>query len=266
MRKKNTPPVAYSSYARTVLSENKSLSELIRKHAHADLHPSSTENLSPHSALITAHQMANALMNPQSSLKASISVYAELLRLHRQLSQITEETTVQRKLIRESIARLREREGVANPVQQKDLQQTIKELEKTYQNTLEIQKNLPSLEAQLEKFQARLDKLTLEFDQEWQDYRAHYLQKLQEEVNQLEIRFSEMELQDLVAAETWAQIIHRFALQNTPIPNSLNIEEPNYISYFQLKGYLAIHAALGRRMLPNQPDDVLKILKKLFKR
>ncbi|MFT3742045.1 MAG: hypothetical protein QM752_05140 [Gammaproteobacteria bacterium] len=253
---KSARPKVYSTYTRTILSETQSLADLIRKYANI----SYKEEAQP--PLISPQQLTDALANPQSPLRSTMAAYASLLALNKRLIQTMEDALVQRRLMKESLSRLRDKLDTANPVQQKDLHRHIKELDQAYQETMTLQKNLAPLEAQIGKFKNRLDKYTFEFDQEWEAFRAHYLAQLFEQVNALEIRFSERELQELSAPETWPEVIERFVIQNIGVPSALNLDEPDYSTYFRLKAYLAIHAALGRRLLPNQPEDVMKYLKK----
>lgn len=262
MKKSRAPH--YSSYARTIVSELKTLSALIRKYSLSEYQeaPNATDTFN----LLSAKQIRDSQLNPQNAIKPCLAAYAYVVRVHRDIINTIEQANTQRRILKDSLTKLRDRlPQVTIPVQQKDLQESINTLDKAYKKTIEAQKELPELESRLAVFEKKLEKLTKELDHEWDNYRMKFIQQMITELQDTGYSLSEEEIADLRTQQPWPEILARFKARGITVPAKLQIDDPDFTTYFKLKAYIVIHAFLERRMLPNTPEEVTKILKNLLK-
>lgn len=246
----------YSTYARSILSDLQTLAKMIRRYSFQE---------KPHKGqlgLLAQTQIEQALLNPQNSLQLAMSAAAGILKMKHEIRTAREQAEAQRRLIRESIEKIESRE--TKPLQKDQIEQSLNSLRSLQKKITTHLQELTKLEAQLTPLLDNIDQVTLQCNEEWEVYRSYYLNKLLTGLES-QISLTEEEKKELLSQETWNTILHRFQVLNIEMPSYLNIEEPNYSSYFRLKGYLAVHDALGRQMQPNKPEDIVKILKPLLK-
>lgn len=254
-------PVQYSTYARTVMSESAVLARLIRKNAGIQETTSRTGFI-PHP--LTLEQIEEALINPQSAIKPSISAYATVIKIRRESANILERNKTQRTLLQDGVVKLRQKMTTAATESLKDeLRESIIRMEKSNKDLLQISKKVKALETKLEQFEAQIIALIQRYDEEWDQYREYYLTTLVQELKDAGIILSELETSQLLKKETWSELIANFQHINLEIPQALNIEKPKFSTFFKLKAYLAIYACLSRNMQANTSKDILKLLKKL---
>lgn len=247
----------YSTYARSILSDLKTLAKIIRKYSFQE------KTYNGMFGLLAQNQIEQALLNPQNSLQLAMSASAEVMRMQHEIMTAREQAEAQRRLIKESIEKIESRES--NPLQKDQLHQSLTSLRTVQKQLVQHLKELAKLEGQLQPLSENIDRTTVQCNEDWENYLSFYLNKLLTAIEGSKIVLTDQEKKELLDQETWSNIIHRFQVLNIDMPSYLNIEEPNYSSYFRLKGYLALHAALGRQMQPNKPEDIVKILKPLLK-
>lgn len=253
--------ILYSTYARAIIGELAALAQVIHKYS-----TTSFEQLASleFPIVLTLTQFEQALLNPQNSIKSSIHTYATIIKLRREASNIKELNKKQRSLLQQGISKLREKlKTAANDMERDDIMESIQVMEKSIKDLSAANKEVTQLEIQAKKFEQQLITLIKQHDQEWEQYRGHYLKELLIGLEAQSVELSELETNDLLRLETWSELIQRFEILNLEIPNYLNLQEPKINTYFKLKAYLAIHASLSRRMLPSKPENILKLLKKL---
>ncbi len=249
----------YSTYARVVLSNSESISSLIRKYS---LAPSETRQASlgiTQLALLTLKQIHEALLNPQNSIKPSIAAYAEVVKAHREIIVAQQQAYGELLLIEENLKLLREKYDQADKHQQKELTKAINKLEDLYKNLSTIQLNLAQLETELYNFESRIATLTTECDQDWDTYRQKFLEEVASNIEKGDVPLTDLEKAELLTQDIWIELIRRFKDLGIEIPPYIEVNNPNFKTYFQLKTYLAIHASLSRRMLPHSAEDIKKI-------
>lgn len=260
---KNNSDVQYATYSRAILSELKDLADLIRKYSNATKEKDNALSITP--ILLSTEQINLALSNPQNAIKPGIVAHAILIKLHRDIIANLEQADIQRRLMRENIAKLRERLPGTAEIQKEELSESIAALENMQKKTNALQKQLQEREKEVEKLRAELSKFTIDCDHDWDVYREFYLKALVIEIEQAEVPLTELEKAEILSQDSLPEVLHRFQTLNIDIPSQLNTEKLNFVTYFKLKGYLAIHASLSRRLLPTKPEDILKILKRLLK-
>lgn len=256
-------PFHYSTYARAVISSLKSLANLIRKYSMP--HRDSPESSFPFANLLTLKQIEEALLNPQSTLKPSMAAFATLLKLHRDVISTIAQAANQKKLIQEAIKKLRDTASEAQEPQKEEIYESLKNLEESFKEVAATHQHLLTLEPQLDAFKNKITELTTEHDQTWEVYRMQNLNEIAQDLAAGGVELSETEQQELLTQETWPEILLRFQTLGLQIPTYLNLDKPNFTTYFKLKAYLAAHSSLSRRMLPHKPEDIIKSLKKVMR-
>lgn len=253
----------YSTYARSIVSDIKTLAVLIRKYSFKE----KSEGVGALPGLLAQSQIEQALLNPQSSLQLAMSTAAEVIKMHRGVLTAREQAEAQRRLIKESVEKIEERENSStiNPVQKEQLAESLRSLRIVQKQIVEQIKELNELSDKLQPLRENIDKITLQCNQDWETYRTFYLNKLLSGIEAEGIALTEQEKKELLQQETWQEIVHRFEVLNLETPKYLSVEDPTFASYFRMKGYLTVHAALGRQMQFNKPEDIIKILKPLLK-
>jgi hypothetical protein len=264
MKKKHDILVEYSTYSRTVLADLKSLSELIRKYSATQ----QTIALKvPPGSPLKLEQIQNSLLNPQNALKPSMAAFATLLKLEQDIIKSQESIQTQREEMRESIREMREKHVMAQDEKEKTaLMEASKEMETLLQKTGDIYQSLARAQSGLDAHYKKVDELALKHDKEWHEYRTFYLQQTLDDILATDIELTESEQKTLLHEDTWPQLILDFDSLNIEIPDYLNIDSPNFETYFRLKAYIAIHSSLSRRMLPHKAQDILKYLKQVLKK
>src|SRR5262249_24796224 len=115
----------------------------------------------------------------------------------------------------------------------------------------ELVKELPNIDS-------KFNELNHQQDSSWENFRKTLLEKIKQSLMEKDLSLTDLEIKELESLENMAEIIKRFKTQSLEIPSYIDIKNPNYQTYFELKTYLAIHAALSRRMLPHSPEDIEK--------
>ena len=248
----------YSTYARTVLSNSASIASLIRKYSTAKGQelPETNEHLGKFS-LLSMEQIEQALLNPQNSIKGKITLFAEIMKMYRYIIDLQQESHKQLLVIEAGIKDIRDKYTKADKANKEKLAEAVRKLEVEYRKIAKLQKDLEEQETELGKFQQKLNDMTLKHDQEWDEYREKYLKILTEYLKEKGISLTELEQNEIKTQDVWTEVIKRFDIQEIKVPDYINITIPDYITYFELKAYLAMHASLGRRMLPNSSEDII---------
>lgn len=266
--KKSPATFGYSSYARTLLSEIKSLSSLIRKYSRpktVETDQKITKIDQGMLNLLSSSQIKEALTNPQTAIKPSMAAYASAVKVHREVLHSISLAENQRRLMKETLASLRQKlADSTNVAQERELSESIAALDAASKKTMELQKNLQQYQAELlEKIQ-QLDQLIPTFDDQWDAYRKHYLERIPEELSKIEIQLSEEEKIALLAEEPWSGILLRYQALELEIPSAFSVETPDFTTYFRLKAYLTICSHYIRRKEPYKTDEIVRFVKKLF--
>lgn len=253
----------YSTYARTILSDLKIIAKLIRKYSTTKQSKQLFSTMPP---MLQQSQIEEALLNPQNSIDLSIAANASLLKMHRDILNAKEQASAQRRLLKESTMKLEAREAAqTNQLHKQHLTDALASLRGLQSKVTQQLKELIELENQLEPIDKNLEKTTLECDNDWETYRTHYLQSILAGFTAAGIVLNDLETDDLLAHETWSDIFHNYESIPLDLPNFVSVEQPNYSSYFALKGYLTLYISLNRQGLAHSPDDIATILKPLLK-
>ncbi len=252
----------YSTYARAILSDLKSLADLIRKYSLPS--KEKTKSAFQFSSLLTLQQIEEALLNPQSTIKPTMVAFANLLKLHLEVLEAIEQSQKQRKATQDTIQALRDQFTEVADAEKEELLESLTALEESHKLISQTHAHLVALEPQIRGFKKQVVELTQVHDQAWEDYRRHHLSEIADDLAASGVELSEIEKKELLDQETWPEIIRRFQTLGLPIPAYLKLDKPNFTTYFKLKAYLTTHASLSRRMLPHKPDDIVKILKKIL--
>lgn len=248
----------YSTYARAVLSYSESLAELIIKYS---IPPAETRRTGESAAkwkLLTLKQIHEALLNPQSSLHMAIQSYALQLKIYKEIFDTQADTREQATQIETALKNLREKYARADANQQREFMKAIQELENRYKMVASLQKNLAELVKELPNIDTQFNELNRHQDINWENFRKTLLEKIKQGLTEKDLSLTDLEINELESLENMAEIIKRFKTQSLEIPSFIDIQHPNYQTYFELKTYLAIHASLSRRMLPHSPEDIEK--------
>jgi Skp family chaperone for outer membrane proteins len=249
----------YSTYARVVLSNSETISTLIRKYSLSPIEAKPSLVGLPQLGLLSLKQIEDALLDPQNSIQTSIAVYATIIQLHRHLIAVQQHAYSHQLAIEEAIKELRDKYTSAEKGQKELLADTMKKLEKHYKEISAMQKELKELESQLVEYEIKLTELTADQDTEWDAFREHILLQLCEELEKNGIPLTDLEKNEIRTQEIWTEITKRFKTLSLPIPKVINVTQPEFKTYFELKAYLAIHASLSRRMLPHSIEDIEKL-------
>ncbi len=265
--KKSPATTGYSSYARTLLSEIKSLSTLIRKYSRPK--PVPTEGTIPQLDtsmfnLLSNSQINEALINPQTAIRPSMHAYISAFKVHREVLSSIELADNQRRLMKDTLASLRQKLADSNAAQEKELLESIAALEAASKKTVELQKNLQQYQEELLQKIQQIEQLIPSFDQQWDTYRHHYLEKIPHELTKIDISLNEEETAALLHQETWSEILMRYQELELEIPTAFSVEAPDYTTYFRLKTYLAIYSNYTRRQEPYKQEEIVRFVKKLL--
>ncbi len=259
---KKSVSIYYSTYARTIISELTELAVLIRKYSTAAKENVAEGVFFPN--ILSLEQIEEALLNPQNSIKPSLVAYATIIKSRRHIHNLQLSSRTQRDLLQEGIKKLQIKlDESTKETEKAEISEAITEMENSYKQLVTAYQELMRFGVKIIELERRVIALIKQYDQEWERYRSFYLQELVTQIERLGVSLSELEKQELLVDDTWAEIISRFTLANTEIPDALNLEQPKFTTYFKLKAYWAINASLSRRMLPSQPENILKLLKKL---
>lgn len=254
----------YSTYARNILSDSQVIARLIRKYSRQDKEGKKTP--AAPLQLLTQTQIEQALLNPQNSLQLAISASAETKKMQRDVMIAREQAEAQRRLIKESLNKMQEKDlDLASEVQKEQWNMMTHSLRALQNQIAQQLKELATIARQLAPLNESLEKLTLQCNQDWEMFRSHYLQQLVKGIEAAGISLNAEEKKELLQQDTWSDLESRFTTLGIEIPDYIKADNPNYSSYFRMKGYLVLHAALGRQTLDNKADSIIAILKPLLK-
>lgn len=251
----------YSTHARVVLSNSETLSNYIRKYSLTPAEARAAAGSDDLSSLIllTSKQIDEAIHNPQNSLKVCIQSYVTIIATHRHIITVQHQAYQQQLAIEQGIQAIRERYPKVDPSQKETLVQAMKTLEQYYKEIAAMHKQLSEFENKLLSYEQQLSEMIEQIDIEWDDYRSKFLEELIQNLIASDIPLTELEQTELKTQDAWAAILKRFKDLSLPVPSYIKLDKPNFQTYFELKSFLAIHASLGRRMLPHSAEDIAKL-------
>lgn len=249
----------YSTYARTVLSYSESLAFLIRKYS---LAPAETRRVGEyavaHWTLLTEMQIDEALLNPQNSIHLGIKVYGTQLKNFKKHLDMDLQIQEQMQLIEVALKDSRERYAKSDPQLQNEHLEIIQNLEAEYKKLAAVKQEVNELLKELPRSRTQLNEENYQKDEEWENFRKGILKKITQSLLEHGMPLTEHEKMTLELPESMTEVLKRFKVLHLEIPSYISIKEPDFYTYFELKTYLAIHASLGRRMLPHTAEDIQK--------
>lgn len=252
-----------TTYARSILSDLPNLASLILKYSDRS---SKRKPISGIGSLLTQSQIDRALENPQNSLVLAMNAQAFTLTMKHELMHARTQAEAQRRLINESLEKVKKREEKALDQSQKEhLEELREELNELLKNIRSKISGISALEKTIDPLTQNIENICIKQDQNWEQYRSKTLEKIAAGLELAGIALNEFEQKDLRNQESWTEILNRFKTSNLEVPKSIHIEKPNNLTYFQLKGFLAIHSAMARQMQLIKAEDILKILKPIIR-
>lgn len=255
----------YTTYSRSILSDFKKIVELLQKHSSSNR--GLTVEFDPQVTalpIIPANLMNEALADPQNHfLQFIIRGFGAYAKAHKELYE-------QRKAASDLVATINSLQQQIKSRSNDVDEATQSRLKMTLESLAHHQKVLNALTVaisdQREQLTSKLKKLTEmaeRQDKAWDAFRAEGVQTLLRRFNEISFDINENEKAMLNVPDNWAALLKRRQELNIQLPKSINIDQPSFSSYFQLKCYIAIHSSLSRRMLGNSTSEVQKIYDQL---
>jgi len=249
----------YNTYARTVISDNPVVADYIKKYSGQTALLGKSE-LSKIGILEDA-EIDRAFTDPHSKyiLKFIVNLPHFLL-MQKEIEEQLVEVTRQRTLL-EHVSLDLDRTAVMNPdvdVANKAMMQ-LDDVDVEYRRLLELHIDILKRKEDLKKAFTALDVLLSNQEKEWEGFRAEKLKALVDDLESSQVELIEDEKQQILAQENWSELLERVKDAKVDLPKRIDIENPKFETYYQLKDYLAKHASLGRRMLPNSMAEIEKL-------
>jgi molecular chaperone GrpE (heat shock protein) len=252
-----------TTYARSILSDLPKLASLILKYSDRS---NKRKPISGIGSLLTQSQIDRALENPQNSMVLAMNAQAFNLTMKHELMHARTQAEAQRRLINESLEKIKKREEKAIDQSQKEHLEGLKEeLNELLKNIRSNIGGISTLEKTIDPLTQTIENICSKQDQDWEQFRSKILEKLATKLEMAGVTLNEFEQKDLRNQETWTELLNRFKNSNLEVPKSIHIEKPNNLTYFQLKGFLAVHSAMARQMQLIKTEDILKILKPIIR-
>lgn len=253
--------MAYHTYARTVLSDQRTLVELIQKYS--DPKAAIVRELEKdinQVNVITSDSLNDALNHPHAGfLHFTIQTFGEYLRSVRKIYYYKDLIAEEKKYIENSVRQFHDDLDEMDGEEFEQLSNVVSKLEEHYVELLnedeELDKNLDKLSGAV----AEITKVINSQDEEWDNYRDEFNNKLVTIFTKLDFPLSDIEKDELLSQDSWQSMLNRVKELKIKLPSSIDVRNPNYGTYFQLKSYLAMYASLSRRMLPNSVEEIEKL-------
>lgn len=248
----------YNTYARTVMSDQRKLVQVIEKYASpkAVIVNELAENYKSLN-VVTAKALKDALKHPHSKfIHFTINALADYGRAVRSIFEQKEVIANEKLYIEEAV---KEFQLSLEDLEGSDFDQlgdVVDQLEAQYLGLVELDNNLDNSLDGISKMIAELTSMISRQDKEWDDYRTEYNQKLVDSFNEMNFPLTELEKQELLSQDSWESMLETIREMKIELPKNLDVNHPNFGTYFKLKAYLAMYASLSRRMLPNSPEEI----------
>lgn len=250
----------FLTYAQCVLSQLDSVARLVRKYSLTSAQKRKQFSEREGRTALNLRQIKDALANPQNPIEDSVHAFAFAIQLRRGVADELAQIEYQRIKMTSMASQLRNKYPELTELSQKKLcAESIRDLEQTVRNLSIHSRKLSEIQARIKKIEDRIAELSTQFDIKWGEFRAEHLSALATQLEASNIPLSELEKQELADQETWPELLKRFETTGLSLPPKFDIEKTDMTTYFVLKTYLAVHASLGRRMLPNTIEEIKKL-------
>lgn len=249
----------YNTYARAVISDNPVIAEYIEKYARE----SSTygEQGAKHFGMLSDEQIDRAFKDPHSKYITKFILHLpQFLVMQQQIEEMLEEVARQSTFL-EHVALDLDNKVVTDPDvdEANKAMRNLETVDTEYRRLLDIHIDILKQKEELQKGIKALNDLLSKQGADWDAFRNKQLQALIDNLLTSNVELIEEEKQQILAPETWSEIVERFRETKLTVPKHLDLETPNMLAYYQLKDILAKQASLGRRMLPNTMVEIEKL-------
>lgn|SRR3990167_1183584 len=138
-----------------------------------------------------------------------------------------------------------------------------KKIELEKKNTKSRKQLLKTLKMNdIRKIQQNLDKLTKQQLQQWQNAAMHWSKHINQQLQAVGFYLTEAEYSELSDNEPKSEIYGRYTDIHLDLPKT-KTNCQNFSDYFYLKTYLLVHSNLSMQQQPNQPENILNVLKQI---
>lgn len=251
----------YSSYTRTILSEHQKFVQLVRKYS--DPKAAIVRELDKDIKelnIITAKALADAITHPHAGFIAyTIGTLGEYLRAIRAIVEAKNDIIEEKLYIEETVRRFQDNLGNLEGGEFDKLTEVVGKLEDQYVRLIEMDNKLDDNYERLTVVIDDVVSVISQQDSEWDSYRDAFHQKIISSLDELAFPLSEIEQNEILSQDSWESMLQRVRDLKIELPKDLDVSNPSYGTYFQLKVYLAMYSSLSRRMQPSTPEEIAQL-------
>lgn len=238
----------YSTYARAVISDFGELAKIIQQYAGVKPKPAGEGGEPSKMALLRDEDVEHAFEDPQAEfLQPIVEAFATYVNSHRVHMAQHDVVRAQLEYLATNMPIMKS--NLANIVgkEREIAQAEYVEVENTYKSLVAFIRTLKTGIKELEDEYTKLAKQANGLASQWQDLRTNTQTTIEAKFQEANYPLNDDELKLLQSNIPWYELVEKVKTMKIELPDNVNMEQPDFNTYFRLKSYVVMAASLQRR-------------------